>query len=165
MPKDWPHPLDPPPTRWGKRRLIIEGVVLVLLMLVSIASAFGRDRPVPARGTAFQCSAIAVWDGDGPIWCAEGPRIRLAGINTRELDGSCRRGMRCPAMSGPAARSTLVDLLGGARGQLPSGHVKVAGTRLSCRSLGPDRYRRTLAVCRSAAGDLGNLLIRRRAAI
>jgi hypothetical protein len=42
---------------------------------------------VPA-GIAFPCTPVAVWDGDGPIWCAEGPRLRLAGIAARELDGS-----------------------------------------------------------------------------
>lgn len=42
-------------------------------------------------GVSFSCTPIAVWDGDGPIWCAEGPRIRLAGVAAREIDGSCRR--------------------------------------------------------------------------
>lgn len=46
---------------------------------------------VPA-GEAFTCTPEAVWDGDGPVWCKEGPRIRLAGIAARELDGSCSDG-------------------------------------------------------------------------
>ena len=33
---------------------------------------------VPA-GEEFTCTPTRVWDGDGPVWCAEGPRIRLAG--------------------------------------------------------------------------------------
>ncbi len=33
---------------------------------------------VPA-GQTFDCTLTAVWDGDGPIWCAEGPHIRLSG--------------------------------------------------------------------------------------
>ena len=29
---------------------------------------------IPA-GQTFTCTPVAVWDGDGPIWCEEGPRI------------------------------------------------------------------------------------------
>lgn len=43
---------------------------------------------VVPHGEAFECTPVAVWDGDGPIWCAEGPRLRLAGIAARELDGT-----------------------------------------------------------------------------
>lgn len=25
-------------------------------------------------GELFPCESIRVWDGDGPIWCADGPR-------------------------------------------------------------------------------------------
>jgi endonuclease YncB( thermonuclease family) len=38
-----------------------------------------------AAGATFACTPIAVWDGDGPVWCAEGPRIRLHGIAAREV--------------------------------------------------------------------------------
>jgi hypothetical protein len=31
---------------------------------------------VPA-GQSFACTPIAVYDGDGPIWCAEGPRTMI----------------------------------------------------------------------------------------
>ena len=51
--------------------------------------------PAPAKvpeGSTFACTATAVWDGDGPIWCEEGPRIRLRGIAAREIDGTCRPG-------------------------------------------------------------------------
>jgi endonuclease YncB( thermonuclease family) len=34
-------------------------------------------------GAAFTCTPVRVWDGDGPIWCAEGPKVRLAGIAAR----------------------------------------------------------------------------------
>lgn len=44
---------------------------------------------VVAAGHSFTCTPTRVWDGDGPIWCAEGQRIRLAGIAAREIDGSC----------------------------------------------------------------------------
>jgi hypothetical protein len=48
---------------------------------------------IPA-GQAFTCTPTRVWDGDGRIWCAEGPRSRLSGIAARETDGSCRRASR-----------------------------------------------------------------------
>ena len=47
---------------------------------------------VPA-GQSFTCTPTAVWDGDGPIWCAEGPKVRLAGISAREIDGTCTAGV------------------------------------------------------------------------
>lgn len=114
---------------------------------------------------AFTCTPIAVWDGDGPIWCAEGPRIRLAGIAAREIDGSCRRGHPCPRTSGIEARDALVQLLGGAAGKTRDGHVRVSGPTLACRSYGLDRYRRTIATCRQGHHDIGDILVRRRVAI
>lgn len=45
-------------------------------ILISVASFV-------AQGTSFTCTPTRVWDGDGPIWCAEGPKIRLAGIAAR----------------------------------------------------------------------------------
>ena len=44
---------------------------------------------VPA-GQTFDCTPVRIWDGDGPIWCDEGPRIRLSGIAAREIDGSLK---------------------------------------------------------------------------
>src|SRR5690606_18787438 len=74
---------------------------------------------------SFVCTPTQVWDGDGPIWCAEGPRIRLAGIAAREIDGSCMPGHPCPQASGIEARNRLVSLLGGARGTAATGHIRV----------------------------------------
>jgi len=45
---------------------------------------------VPA-GQTFQCTPTRVWDGDGPIWCSEGPRIRLSGVAAHEMDASCSK--------------------------------------------------------------------------
>lgn len=119
-----------------------------------------------AAGVSFGCTPIRVWDGDGPIWCAEGPRIRLAGIAAREIDGTCRRSQPCPKASGVAARDRLVALLGGARGVTRDGHVRVTGPRLACRSEGPDAYGRTVAWCRAPkAGDLSCAMVRSGAAL
>lgn len=110
---------------------------------------------------AFVCTPVTVWDGDGPIRCAEGPRIRLAAIAAREIDGTCRRYQPCPKASGVAARDALVRMLGGARGFTQTGHVRVAGPALACRKVGPDAYGRTVAWCRArAVGDLSCALLR-----
>lgn len=45
--------------------------------------------PIVLSGETFSCTPTHVWDGDGPIWCEEGPRIRLSGIAAREMDGPC----------------------------------------------------------------------------
>ena len=94
----------------------------------------------------FTCTLVAVWDGDGPIWCAEGPKIRLAGIAAREIDESCKPGHPCPEATGRDARDTLVALLGGEKGRLPTGHIRVAGgamvrsgTVLAWKRYGGDR--------------------------
>jgi endonuclease YncB( thermonuclease family) len=103
--------------------------------------------PVIQAGAAFRCSPIAVWDGDGPIWCAEGPKLRLAGIAAREIDGSCRPGKPCPSASGIAARDRLVTLLRGRRGMFRTGHVAVKGPTLTCQSQGNAKGDRTAAWC------------------
>lgn len=114
---------------------------------------------VPA-GENFVCTPIKVWDGDGPIWCAEGPRIRLAGIAAREMDETCRPGQPCPTQSGHAARDHLVGLLGGARGQTDTGHIIVQGPTLNCQSQGHARGSRTGAWCQRPDGvDLSCAMI------
>jgi endonuclease YncB( thermonuclease family) len=111
--------------------------------------------PVVQAGRVFTCTPTAVWDGDGPIWCAEGPKIRIAGVAAREIDGSCRSGQPCPAVDGVDARDRLVRLLGGPRGKLPTGHIVVRSAAMTCLSLGDGNGDRTAAWCSSPAfGDL-----------
>ena len=121
---------------------------------------------VVAAGTTFTCTPTAVWDGDGPIWCAEGPKIRLAGIAAREMDGKCKPGHPCPAPSGATARDQLVRFLGGARGRLLTGHVRVTTGSMRCLSDGNARGDRTAAWCRMANGvDLNCAMVRSGAAL
>ena len=116
--------------------------------------------PIVPAGEKFTCTAISVWDGDGPIWCAEGPRIRLHGIAAREMDGSCRPGHPCPSKSGVQARDHLVELLGGSRGATPDGHI-VISAKLTCRSYGSGKGKRTAASCSvTGVGDLSQAMIR-----
>ncbi|WP_323810653.1 thermonuclease family protein [Sphingobium baderi] len=112
------------------------------------------------NGQIFACTPVRVWDGDGPVWCREGPRIRLGGIAAREIDGSCRRGQPCPRASGIAARDALVRLLGGAKGRTGTGHILVTGPRLQCRSNGGAKGDRTGAWCSAPRiGDLSCAMI------
>ncbi|WP_083435878.1 hypothetical protein [Sphingopyxis sp. C-1] len=115
---------------------------------------------VPA-GQTFDCTPTAVWDGDGPIWCAEGPHIRLSGIATREMDGTCRPGHPCPAADPITARDHLVGLLGKASGVRPTGHVIVVGPVMRCRSAGSAGGNRTAAFCTSPrSGDISCAMVR-----
>lgn len=129
--------------------LLVAGACLSPLTVLQATQQGTRVVPV---GEAFTCSPVAVWDGDGPIWCDEGPKIRLSGIAAREIDGSCSDGHPCPAASAIAARDKLVGLLGGPKGVLPSGHVKVSAPALSCISEGNARGSRTAAFCRTSTG-------------
>jgi endonuclease YncB( thermonuclease family) len=99
---------------------------------------------VIAAGQPFTCTPTRVWDGEGPIWCAEGPRIRLSGIAAREADGSCRTGQPCPDASSEASRDALVRLVGQAVGRSPQSHILVRGPAMCCVSEGGS-YERTTA--------------------
>ena len=115
---------------------------------------------VPA-GQSFDCTPTAVWDGDGPIWCAEGPHIRLSGIAAREMDGTCSLGHPCPSADPIVARDHLADLVGTPRGFLRSGHVQVSGPTMRCRSAGGAGANRTAAFCVSPkSGDLSCAMVR-----
>jgi len=115
---------------------------------------------IVASGQSFTCTPTHVWDGDGPVWCAEGPHVRIAGIAAREMDGTCRDNQPCPAASALEARDALVDILGGPRGSLATGHVIVAGPTLTCLSVGSAGGTRTAAWCRLPSGaDLSCAMI------
>lgn len=107
----------------------------------------------------FACTPVAVWDGDGPVWCKEGPRIRIEHIAAREIDGTCRPGSPCPVSSGIAARDALVKILGGPKGTKPAGHVVVQYPTMTCLSPGKS-YKRVVASCSLKDGrDLGRAMI------
>ena len=90
----------------------------------------------PAQGVRITC----VHDGDSFI--IERERIRIADIDTPELDG------QCPAERALAlrARNRLRDLLNAASFKI--------------RRIGQDRYGRTLAIITNPRGSIGNQLVR-----
>ena len=113
-----------------------------------------------AAGQTFTCTPVAVWDGDGPIWCKEGQKIRLAGIAAREIDGTCKPGHPCPARSGIEARDHLVRLLGGSKGKLRTGHIRVSAPAMRCISMGGGKGDRTAAFCSLGRVDLSCQMVR-----
>ena len=120
-----------------------------MIMSLLIAAAI-----VPS-GQIFTCTPTRVWDGDGPVWCAEGPRVRLSGIAAREMDGSCKTGHPCPAADPRVSRDALVRLVGAPIGVAREGHIIVSGPAMSCRSDGGAGGDRTAAFCVSpGSGDL-----------
>lgn len=130
------------------------------LGLIVVSPIGARAEVVPA-GQRFRCTPVAVWDGDGPIWCEEGPRVRIAGVAAREIDGSCRLSQPCPAVGGVEARDRLVRLFGGARGTRAEGHIRVRSPAMTCRSQGSAGGSRTAAWCTSPVfGDLSCAAIR-----
>lgn len=116
---------------------------------------------VVASGTSFTCTPTAVYDGDGPIWCKEGPKIRLAGIAAREMDGTCRSNQPCPKAGAEASRDYLAALVGEKIGQRKEGHIIVRGPALTCLSEGNGTGSRTAAWCRTSAGvDLSCAMVK-----
>ncbi len=125
----------------------------MLLALLAVAT------PIPA-GKPFFCTPTRVWDGDGPVWCQEGPRLRLAGIAAREHDGTCRSNQPCPKASAETSRDALVRLLGKPKGLSREGHVLVSGPTLRCVSNGSAGHGRTGAWCVSPTwGDVSCAMV------
>ena len=136
------------------------GLAAAAALIIPCATAYSAVPVVPV-GRSFTCTPTQVWDGDGPIWCAEGPKVRISGIAAREADGTCRANQPCPHASAEAATSALVVILGGAKGRTSDGHIRVAGPRLFCRSDGSAGGSRTAAWCSSPkTGDLSCAMLK-----
>lgn len=134
--------------------------IVGFVALAMIPSGGNAHVPIIPSGQVFECTPTHVWDGDGPIWCEEGPRLRLAGIAARELDGTCSRGHPCPAATAEDARAALVALLGRPIGVGPHGHIMVTGPTLRCRSDGPAGGNRTASWCLSSrAGEINCAMV------
>lgn len=135
-------------------------VILGLAILAISPFDAKADVPVIPSDQTFECTPTHVWDGDGPIWCEEGPRLRLAGIAAREIDGTCSPGHPCPQASAEDARAALVALLGTPTGVTRHGHIMVTGPTLKCRSDGSAGGNRTASWCVSPrTGDINCTMV------
>lgn len=129
--------------------------------LASMLSFFFASLAIVLPGQTFPCTPVAVWDGDGPIWCEEGPRIRLSGIAAREIDETCSKRHPCPEASGAQAKAALVNLVGKPMGENRNGHTLVEGPTMRCFSAGGAGGYRTAAWCVSPkGGDLSCEMVR-----
>ena len=139
----------------------IPALTLVWMLACPLrADQKSKTVPVVPQGELFQCSPMKVWDGDGPVWCREGPRIRIAGIAAREIDDSCRSNQPCPAVSAVEARDALVELIGRPSGPSPEGHILVNGPTMQCISVGNGVGLRTGAWCVSPlTGDVSCAMV------
>src|SRR5690349_17362176 len=136
--------------------------LLPALALLAACNGPAEAQQQVDRGETFTCTPTRVWDGDGPLWCAEGPRIRLSGIAAREIDGSCRDNQPCPRAGAEEAREALVRLVGRPTGKSSEGHVLVTGPAMRCLSEGDGKGSRTAAWCTSPiGGDLSCAMVRR----
>ena len=79
--------------------------------------------------TSFTCQVVSIYDGD-TFTCADGTKIRTAGVDANELNGSCHAA--CAPLSGQQARAFVNRI--------------IYRQRLSCQPV--DRsYKRVVARC------------------
>lgn len=82
--------------------------------LVTAAQRGGRRGNAFARRSAarnISCTVTRVHDGDGPIWCSNGTKIRVAGIQAPDFEDTvpCREGRAgYPCSNTAAERSRVV---------------------------------------------------------
>lgn len=88
----------------------------------------------------FSCDVVRVHDGDGPLWCRSGEKVRIAGIQAPDFESAepCRR---------PDARRTnyTCDDRAAARSQRIVSSL-VMGKRLICQPMGKS-YSRIVVRC------------------
>jgi endonuclease YncB( thermonuclease family) len=89
---------------------------------------------------AFTCDVIRVHDGDGPLWCRSGEKVRVAGIQAPDFASAapCRR---------PAARRATYTCndRAAARSQQIVSRLTLH-KRLACQPVGTS-YKRIVARC------------------
>lgn len=88
MPREWDAYRRPP---WWRRRLVWNAGEIRLMLLggivAGLALAFATSAPSGPDGTITQAAAVRIIDGD--TFDYGGSRIRIADIDTPEVDGRC----------------------------------------------------------------------------
>lgn len=125
---------------------------LLVLAAVSQSTDFGVRVPGGANpplqgkrapGASFSCSVASITDGD-TLRCADGTRIRIAGIDAPEIS-PCSPGRKCVAGDAQASKRSLASL--------------AAGRVLQCRRVGTS-YKRIVAFCSVRGVDLSCAQVR-----
>lgn len=119
-------------------------MALTLRSLIVLALLLG---PAVAGAEVLEGRARVV---DGDTLEVAGVKVRLFGVDAPELDQLCERGGQ-PWACGQAAREALGAIIG--------------RKRVVCAVQDHDRYGRDVAVCETAAGDVGAALVRQGMAI
>jgi endonuclease YncB( thermonuclease family) len=123
---------------WGRGGLV--GQIAVTLLVFGVCAVLVAR--LDSLGLRSLAGTAVVHDGD--TLTVGGERIRLSGIDAFELDQNCF-GDEGTFACGRAARSALVELVGGAA-------IRCDGNRR-------DRYRRLLAVCTAGETDLNREMV------
>jgi endonuclease YncB( thermonuclease family) len=113
---------------------------------------------------AATCTPVLIYDAD-TLTCADGAKLRVAGVNARELKGApCPRDFPCPAMSAVQARQVTVRLLGATViGSRPTGHLVVRAPAIRYWPVDRNRDRIVARVTTASGGDLRCSLVAARA--
>jgi endonuclease YncB( thermonuclease family) len=128
------------------RFLLLLGVALVGSNFLPPADPSASSAAPPS----FTCTVAAVHDGDTLRCFERGPdgrqiRVRISGVDARELDGSCAPGHPCASAPPEAATAALERLASGQKlqcipenmtyGRIAAFCVSAAGVDVSCAML------------------------------
>jgi len=93
-----------------------------------------------AAAASFFCEVVRVHDGDGPLWCANGIKVRVAGIQAPDFESAepCRRPLQRRA-------AYTCDDRAAARSQAIVSKL-VLNRRINCQPVGRS-YSRVVARC------------------
>lgn len=107
------------------------------------------------------CTPALVYDAD-TLTCADGTKLRIAGVNGQELKGlPCPRDYPCPTMRPEPARRELVRILGGTiTGKRPTGHLIIRAPAFRYRVVDHNRDRLIAVVTLGNGRDLRCALLR-----
>jgi endonuclease YncB( thermonuclease family) len=139
---------------FGTGSTLVASIILGALAFISfnVLRDMAPRRIDTAAGARFTCSVLSVYDGDGPISCAEidqddqPVQVRLRGIEARETDDTCHHPHLCPDASGLAAKAEL---------------TRIAVGQIRCLSFGPTSYGRIGAACSTKSGvDLSCAMVK-----
>lgn len=112
-----------------------------------------------AASAPFSCTVIHVHDGDGPLWCANGTKVRIAGVQAPDYQSAepCRR-------ADPSRSDYVCDDVAAGQSQKNVERLVLHRT-LTCRPMGMS-YKRVVARCTLADGrSLSCLVIASGAAV
>lgn len=111
--------------------------------------------PILLAATLATCTPALIYDAD-TFTCADGTKLRVAGVNSRELKGvPCPGDYPCPAMSAIKARDVTVRLLGATVvGKRPTGHLIVRAPAIRYQEVDRSHNRLVARIITARGHDL-----------